>query len=268
LEGRPYIFIDNINQRIDSGVLSAATTTGTFSDRVLGESRSTPVPVRCVWVMAANNPLFSNEIARRTVRCRMNANDEHPHLRLPFKHEDLAAWTRQHRGELVAAVYTLVNAWLAAGRPKHRGTRLGSYGSWSDVMGGILATAGIPGFLSNMVEFFLDADDIGSAWRAFLADWWDEHGPTSVAAGSLIRLAQDAGLELPADPSKRDAALGRDLKKQLDNVYGDLAVRTGDRIRGKGTTYRLAALDGREWTAPEPFVVDPFGVDHPTGVTR
>ena len=44
-----------------------------------------------------------------------------------------------------------------------------------------------------------------------------------------------------------------------------LAIRKGDRIRGKGTTYRLDAQDGREWTAPEPvqpdgpIAADPFG---------
>ena len=216
--------------------------------------------------MAANNPVLSGELVRRTARCRMNANAENPALRSDFRHDDLADWAARHRGELVAAIYTLVNAWLAAGRPKHAGQRLGSYEAWSDVMGGILAVAGVPGFLANLTEFFIEADDEGAAWRAFLADWWDEHGPTSIPAGSLLDLARDAGVELPADYAKRAAALGRDVNKQIDNVYGGLAIRKGDRIRGKGTTYRLVAQDGRVWTAPEtvqpdgPIAANPFGV--------
>lgn len=123
------------------------------------------------------------------------------------------------------------------------------------MLGGVLATAGVPGFLGNLADFYAGADDEGAAWRLFLDAWAAEHGSASQAAGDLVPLALGAGVSLyggDRDPSKQAASLGRELKKQLDNVYGGLVVRPGDRLRGKGKTYRLVALDGRDLPAPDP----------------
>ncbi len=73
------------------------------------------------------------------------------------------------------------------------------------------------------------------------------------------------------DPSKQAASLGRELKKQLDNVYGGVVVRPGERLRGKGKTYRLVGLDGRDLPAPDPAPLsrypspDVFTNTHPQG---
>jgi len=70
-----------------------------------------------------------------------------------------------------------------------------------------------------------------------------------------VPLALGAGVSLyggDRDPSKQAASLGRELKKQLDNVYGGVVVRPGERLRGKGKTYRLVGLDGRDLPAPDP----------------
>jgi hypothetical protein len=204
-------------------------------------------------VTTANNPVISTEIARRSIRIRMNAKDERPHLRSQFHHPDLVLWTVANRGRLVGAVLTLCRAWIAAGQPTPTGQRLGSFEAWSDVIGGILMTAGIPGFLGNLVDFYDRVDDEGAAWRQFIDDWWTAYGPNSQPAGALLRQAQAAGIELSGHTDEKQAAsLGRELKKQLDNIFGGLTVRPGERLRGKGTTYRLDPIDGREWTPPDP----------------
>lgn len=110
LEGRTYAFVDNVNNRLDSGALASAITSEMYTDRPLGVSETTPVAVRCVRVATANNPVVSTELARRAIRIRINAKEEHPHLRSEFRHTDLVAWTMAHRGALLGAAYTLVNA--------------------------------------------------------------------------------------------------------------------------------------------------------------
>ncbi len=74
-----------------------------------------------------------------------------------FRHPDLNTWVRANRARLVAACLTLCQAWIAAGRP--RGQRsIGSYENWAGVIGGILETAGIDGFLGNIEEMMAASD--------------------------------------------------------------------------------------------------------------
>jgi hypothetical protein len=74
----------------------------------------------CSWLVTANNPVFSREIARRVVRTRLDAKVDRPWERKGFRHANLLAWVREHRGEIVAAVLILVQAWVAAGKPGGR----------------------------------------------------------------------------------------------------------------------------------------------------
>ena len=103
MESQPYILLDNINRCIDSSALTSATTSEAFTDRKLGVSEARVLPVRCAWVATGNNPVMTAEVARRTVRCRLVAHVESPHLRPPsdFRHPQLKAWAVAHRAQLV-----------------------------------------------------------------------------------------------------------------------------------------------------------------------
>lgn len=73
LTGAPsVVFIDNVRRRADCGPLASALTAyPNWEDRILGKSEIVSVPVRCTWLLAGNNPAFSYEMARRTIRCRL-----------------------------------------------------------------------------------------------------------------------------------------------------------------------------------------------------
>jgi hypothetical protein len=148
------IFLDNLGQgrRLESSSLASALTAGTFSDRLLGSSVMAALPVRCTWIATGNNPRLSDELMRRTVAIRLDAKRARPHLRRGFKHRDLLAWVRRQRPKLVAALLTLIQAWLAAGKPRGD-VRLGMYESWCDVIAGILHVAGIEG-LRQAIELY------------------------------------------------------------------------------------------------------------------
>jgi hypothetical protein len=92
-----------------------------------------------------NNPEFSNEMARRLVRIRLDPHTDRPWQRSDFRHPDLMSWVRANRARLVAACLTLCQAWIAAGRPRG-GRSIGSFENWAHVLGGVLEVAGIPGF--------------------------------------------------------------------------------------------------------------------------
>ena len=135
------VLIDNLRQKLDSSAVAAALTAPFWEDRILGVSEMARLPIRCVWIATGNNPEFSNEMARRIVRIRLDAHVERPWQREGFRHPDLMTWVRANRARLVAACLTICRAWIAAGRP--RGTRtIGSYENWAQTLGGVLEVAG------------------------------------------------------------------------------------------------------------------------------
>jgi len=227
-EGRTAILFDNVTRCLESGVLAAALTAVIWEDRVLGRSEIVRVPVRCAWVTTGNNPTMSTEIARRSVRIRLDPRMDRPWLRSDsdFKHPDLRLWAHEHRGRLIWAALTLARAWLAAGKPHPKQRPLGSYEKWTAVVGGMLEHAGIPGFLANLNEFYELADHEGATWRNFVDAWWDRFREDEVGTSELFPLALEMdGFDLGkgSEQSQR-TAFGKQLGKQRDRVIGDHRV--------------------------------------------
>ncbi len=219
--GAAFIVIDNLKRRLDSAALSSAITSTMWEDRILGKSEMVKTPVRCVWVGTGNNPALSSEMARRTVRIRLDSKIDQPWLRKGFRHPDLRIWVKQNRGQLVWAALTLIRAWIVTGRPKGD-IRLGMFESWSETMGGILKVAGIDGFLANLNEFYKQSDAEGSAVRTFVAAWWDAHNEREVGVKELWRLVDkgDADLNL-GDGSERSqrTRMGKILANLRDRMF-------------------------------------------------
>ena len=119
--GRPVVLLDNGDdtKKIHSSALASVTTSDRWTDRILGESRMTSLANVALWLMTANNPSFSMELARRCVRIRIDPATDQPWRRPgeTFRHPQLLVWAREHRAELIAAVLTLVRAWDASERP-------------------------------------------------------------------------------------------------------------------------------------------------------
>ena len=86
------VLIDNLRQKLDSAAVAAALTAPFWEDRILGASEMARLPIRCVWIATGNNPEFSNEMARRLVRIRLDAHVERPWQRAGFRHPDLMTW--------------------------------------------------------------------------------------------------------------------------------------------------------------------------------
>ncbi len=107
-EGVSVILLDNYRTMLDSAELAAALTAHVWKDRILGRTEMVTLPVRCAWVCTANNPVLSTEIARRSIRIRIDPVDERPWQRDQFKHPDLAAWAMDHRAELIWAVLIML----------------------------------------------------------------------------------------------------------------------------------------------------------------
>lgn len=189
--GRAAVLLDNLSRPLNSAQVAAALTAELWEDRLLGGNDLLRVPVRCAWAITGNNVVVSTEIARRIARCRLDPKLERPWERDPkrFKHPRLREWAHDNRGALVGAALTLVRAWVVAGRPAWEERSLGSFEDWCRVVGGVLAHAGIDGFLANATDFYATADTEAGAWRAFIAGWWRLYGDKPQAAVDLRNVA-------------------------------------------------------------------------------
>lgn len=215
------VLIDNLRQRLETISLASALTATYWEDRLLGTSDTARFPVRCAWIATGNNPSLSSEIARRTIRIRLDARADRPWLRTNFRYPDLRDWARGKRGELARAALTLGRAWLADGKPiAPDAPKLGMYESWSRVIGGILGTAGLPGFLANLAEFYDRTDTEGSAIRQFIAAWWGTFSVRPAGVAELFRLVAGDAIDLDlGDRSERSQRI------RLGLLLGDLRDR-------------------------------------------
>jgi hypothetical protein len=142
----------------------------------------------------------------------------------------------------------LVRHWVAQGQPAWDGQVLGSFEDWSRVVGGILATAGIEGFLGNREELYRRVNAEGEEWRQFVACWWDKHGDAPVKTGHLYDLVREWELLSSLFEAARDDAteralktkLGKALARRRDRRYGPYSIRNvGTDGHQKGALYRL-----------------------------
>lgn len=242
--GPPLVLMDNV-RRLDSAALSSALTEPIWEDRELGANRMLRFPIRCTWMATGNNPALSLEMSRRVVRTRLDSRLERPWERRGFRHHPLEGWARQHRGEVLWALLTLVQAWLANGRPPGT-TPMGRFQEWADIVGGILGVAQIPGFLDNRGETYAQAAAEGEGWRALIEAWAHTYHGQRVGVDVLFDLARQRKLltELRAGRTDQGArvALGRELSGLRDRVIGSHVVRFVGIGSSGGLHYRLETM--------------------------
>lgn len=248
--GSSMIVIDNLRRRLESSAVAAAITAPIWEDRRLGSTEMVRIPVQCAWVGTGNNPALSGEIARRTIRIRLDAKVDRPWERKDFRHPDLVSWSAEHRSDLMWAALTLGRAWLAAGRPVGRIT-LGMFENWARVISGVLDVAKIPGFLANRGDFYEKSDAEGAELRAFVTVWWDQYADKEVGISDLWTLLAPEGddpIDLPVgDGSERSQKprLGKLLGAMRDRQFGEIRIKAAG-TRARAQLWHLVRKEGKE----------------------
>ena len=251
------VFFDNLDGRVDSPALCTALTSPRFEDRVLGVSANAAPVVDCAWVATANNLDLSTDLARRSIRCRLDRGTERP-WEYRAKRE-LRPWTMEHRPLITAAALTLCTAWVEAGARPGAAT-LGSFEAWAKVIGGILEHAGVPGFLANVREVYDQADPVQLEWRQLVVEWWHAFGVERVGATKLVGLADDhellASVLASAVTGRAKATrVGRGLQRQRGRIFAGLRVVGAFDATANGSLWSLEVVEAdsvptRRSTAP------------------
>ena len=239
--GTTALLIDNLRRPLVSANLATAITATYWEDRVLGTSEMTRVPVRCAFIATGNNPTLSSEIARRTVRIRLDAKVDRPWLREQFRHTNLRRWGRQSSRMGVLGGTDARSGLDQGGEPEPQNTpTLGMFES--QVLSGVLHVAEIRGFLGNLDEFYQSADTEGEMIGAFLTGWWQKFASDVVGVSDLYEIATTDGSELDlgakGDRSQR-IRLGkiltdlRDRRYKLDDKVTVQIVKAGTEKRAQ-----------------------------------
>lgn len=240
LEGQPYIFLDNLSRKVDSDTLAGSLTSTIWKDRALGSLSTIGVPIRCAWVATANNVELSRDLVRRSVWIRLDAGVERPEERAGFAHPNIEKWVLQNRQKIVAALLSLIESWVAAGRPEFSGQLLGSFEEYREVVGGILAHAGVSNWLGNVAELRASATADDAAWGAFYGRWWEQFEGQSVQAKELFELfcEDEILVNLLGDRTEKGqkTRFGMQLKKRCG------VICNGYRVKGEGTYQRAFIL--------------------------
>src|SRR5215213_167216 len=109
-----------------------------------------------------------------------------------FTHPNLLEWVSESRGDLLGALLTLARHWHSVGKPRWIGRPPGSFEGWARTVGGILETAGIPGFLGNTKEMLDKTTEGTGEWETFLTTWHNAFGEAKLTAKDLVeRLHED-----------------------------------------------------------------------------
>jgi len=203
------------------------------------------VPVKNVWVATANNLELSLEIARRSYWIRLDAQLEKPWERpaQQFEHPDLKAWVRENRSKILSALLIVGRYWFVKGQPEAKDTPVvGSFEAWSKTLGGVLAAAGVEGFLENSKALYEKAISHSGLWSAFLEVWHETYGSTGVTAGQVSDDLQGTGSAalrevLPDEFSLMDENLSRKLGRAFGKHEG---IRYGE------AGYHLAKVGERK----------------------
>jgi hypothetical protein len=244
LSAAPLVVFDEVNELRD-GVLATALTAPVWRGRILGVSQMASAPNRTVWAAAGNNVTVTGDMPRRVVTIRLDSGWERPEERTGWRHA-LPGWAYEERAALVSALLSLVSEWIDAGMPPGQRT-LGRFEEWARVVGGILETAGVEGFLGDRDRLQTDADHEAGEWAAMCELWWERHQGLPVSAGDLIAAARERGLLLAVWGGRSALGglqrLGHELGKRRNRRFGNYVIRAAGRDRASGSiAYRLECV--------------------------
>lgn len=238
LSGRTFVCFDNLERDLKSHHLAMAITAQHYGGRILGQSEEAQVAVRVTWCGTGNGITLAGDLPWRVLWVRLDAKTYRPAERSGFRHDRLPEWIRENRGRLLWAALTLARGWYAYGCPRPEGiVRWGGFDQWQHIIGGILQTACILGFCSDLRDTWEEADSDGSAWTVFLEAWLRNVGSGYYTVAEVIKAAHEceqSGMpefieQFP--PECIDLKTGRPNSRKLGKA---LSKRNGQRLDEHG----------------------------------
>lgn len=193
LGGHNLINLDNVNGELGGDALCQIIERPIVNIRVLGQSEIRTIEARGTTVYATgNNIILVGDITRRALITILDPKIERPELR-EFK-KDPVAMIFADRAKYITAALTVSRAYIAAGLPD-KAKRLGSFGSWSDVVRSALLWLGKSDPVDSM-DLIRQEDPERTMLRELLTEWASIMGTgyiNRVTLSTVIEECQEHG---------------------------------------------------------------------------
>jgi len=241
----PVVHFDNVSGVLRSSTLAGLLTSPKWDDRRLGVNSMVHARNDRLWLITGNNLSLGGDLVRRTLWITVDPGVPDPHLRTEFTIPNLEDWVHAHRGELLAALLTLVQSWVAAERPTK--PRAGDgYARWIEAVDGILTHAGMPGTFDGAEAARQTVGSDDDDWRDFLHIVHAEFGDSGWTVKQLLAKVGN-GTEADPDNGWRTVA---PKPIPLDALPADLAEKASRSHSGVGSISKslgrwLSNRDGR-----------------------
>jgi hypothetical protein len=230
IAGRRLILLDNLKGHLNAPALEAYTTSPHFSGRILGVSKEFQGEAGATVLITGNGLTISPDLRRRSLFVELFLQELRAEDRKFRRTLDPVA-IQKARPDILSALWSLVTAWDAAGRPKS--SRMNSsFPRWTDTIAGVVEFAGYgcptaPAEIEGM-------GDTDTANFSTLAGLMEPARRYTFA--ELVAVAEGAGLfeRLTADRDKDGLAKG------AKSAFAKLLIRY-DRRRVTATAmFRVA----------------------------
>jgi hypothetical protein len=213
-EGVPAVVWDNIPRgaAISCPSIEKSLTAALYSDRVLGQTGTRTVPATTIIFFTGNNIGPRGDMASRSLQTRLTADRPDPENR-SFTHADPVAWTFNHRGNIVRALYTILlgNPRLQDHTPTPAETRF--KGWWHLVGSAVEHAAELNKKPVRFRDLFLsgEADEEHSSSLSTVLDVLRKHWTESFTASDVATFAGQALGEAIEFKAALEAASGKPL---------------------------------------------------------
>ena len=203
-------FLDNFEGSLESVALSAALTGDSWTDRELGHSRMITGATNFLYAVTGNNYQLGADFISRAVLIRMHSDDPDPQQRTDFRiKQDFKTWVAAEQCQLIHAALTIIQYWIALGAARDSSLVFGAFENYAAVMGGILASVDVEGFLGNRhVLQQASINSEGDAMVQLYRAWVEHYGAAPVLVGT---------------PQKDYSELDTRLFPHLDGILGLIA---------------------------------------------
>jgi hypothetical protein len=194
LAGDLVVLFDNVDNggSFGNSALDRALTGRTYRGRILGKSEMTPdLDLNSVFFVSGNNIALCGDVVRRIVPCRLESALERPEERIDFTIKDLAAYTIEHRGELVCAALTIMKAFIQAGKPDQGLTPM-DFPAWSSLVRNAVkwATGEDPAIGRKDLT---ESDPDREHCAAFVEGWYEvqqEHQSEGMTSSDMLKFVK------------------------------------------------------------------------------
>jgi hypothetical protein len=233
---------DNVSGTLSSASLDALLTSRKWKDRILGRSGTQEMCNDRMWVITGNNVSIGSDLKRRTVWSYINPNMPDPEKRHSFRIPDLLTWARANRGLLLWSLYTVIQGWVAAGRPT-RCDKSDVFCGWVGTMNGILdVTPGWSGSFDAEESRQQSVSDVETEWTDLFTEIWDKFGEKEWTLSEILALINQSSMSSTTMSTNPLKPWSHDLIP-ADLVRDFMAGNTAVVSRTMGL--RLKGIEGR-----------------------